>query len=111
MQADWLWGISGSWSACVAIRHWQSNLYGFSGWLSIVSTSGWGRMNPPFWGRWGTPPHPRPSGAGFVPVTPVGPNIPGVRPSAAFVESGLLLLDSWIADGSAWPKVVPDDSP
>ena len=34
MQADWLWGISVSWSACVAIRHWQSNLYGFSGWLS-----------------------------------------------------------------------------
>jgi len=21
MQADWLWGISKSWSACVAIRH------------------------------------------------------------------------------------------
>jgi hypothetical protein len=34
MQADWLWGISEGWSACVAIRHWQSNLYGFSGWLS-----------------------------------------------------------------------------
>jgi hypothetical protein len=23
MQADWLWGISESWSACVAIRHYQ----------------------------------------------------------------------------------------
>ena len=83
MQADWLWGISVSWSACVAIRHWQSNLYGFSGWLSIALKSGWGRMNPPLWGKVGYTPTPPAWRRWFHAVTAGRPNIPGISPTAA----------------------------
>jgi len=35
MQADWLWGISESLLACVAISHYRNKSVSFRGWVSI----------------------------------------------------------------------------